>query len=173
MITRAPTFNFWRAAALLVPFATILLATLAMPLPFAIKLGGEWLMPSLPILAIFLWAMYRPDLLPPFAVLVAGLLMDLLIDAPLGVSALAFLAAYAIVISQRLYWATLSGPGVLVGFVIVMFAAGTISWLATSFAHGQWVSPVPVLLEGIMSVIVFPLARHAFEPLHRLAGRGI
>jgi rod shape-determining protein MreD len=172
VIARAPTFNVLRFAAL-VPVATILLATFAMPLPFAIRLGGEWLMPSLPILAIFLWAMYRPDLVPPAAVLLAGLLMDLLIGAPLGVSALAFLVAYAIVVSQRLYWMTLPGPGVLVGFVIVMFVSGTALWLATSFAHGRWVSPMPVVLDGIMSVIVFPLVSGAFAPLRRLTGPGL
>lgn len=170
MIAGGANINPWRAGAFLVPFLSILIAVLMMPLPIAVKFAGYWLMPSLPITAIFLWTMYRPDLLPPLAVLVLGVIMDLLIDAPVGVSALAFLTAYAIVMSQRLYWMTLPRGGVLVGFVIVMLSCDLVSWLATSFAFGKFVSPLSLLLETVISVVAFPLIRRLFEPLQRLAG---
>jgi len=163
-------FNPWRAATFLVPSLSIFITVLMMPLPIAFKFAGYWLVPSLPLVAIFLWTMYRPDLLPALAVLVLGMIMDLLIDGPMGVSSLSFLTAYAIVVSQRLYWLTLPRGGVLVGFITVLFACGTVVWLATSFAYGRFVSPVPVLLEGLMSVLVFPLMREVFGPLQRLAG---
>ncbi|MFZ1990826.1 MAG: hypothetical protein WAW96_13775 [Alphaproteobacteria bacterium] len=163
-------FNPWRAATFIVPFVSIFITVLMMPLPIAFKLAGYWLVPSLPLVAIFLWTMYRPDLLPPLAVLVLGMIMDLLIDGPMGVSSLSFLTAYAIVASQRLYWLTLPRGGVLVGFITVLFACGVVAWLATSFAYGRFVSPLPVLLEGVMSVLVFPLMREVFGPLQRLAG---
>jgi rod shape-determining protein MreD len=163
-------FNPWRAATFLVPFVTIFVTVLMMPLPIAFKFAGYWLVPSLPLVAIFLWTMYRPDLLPPLAVLALGLIMDLLVDGPMGVSALSFLTAYTIVVSQRLYWLTLPRGGVLVGFIIVMLSCGAVAWLAICFAYGRFVSPVPVLLEGLMSVLVFPLMRQVFEPLQRMAG---
>ncbi len=170
MISGGANINPWRAGAFLVPFVSILIAVLMMPLPIAFKFAGYWLVPSLPVIAIFLWTMYRPDLLPPLAVLVLGVIMDLLIDAPVGVSALAFLTAYTIVVSQRLYWMTLPRGGILVGFVIVMLSCGMVTWLATSFIYGKFVSPVPVLFEAIISVVAFPAVRWLFEPLQRLAG---
>ena len=163
-------FNPWRAATFVLPFLTIFIAVLLMPLPIAFKFAGYWLVPSLPLVAIFLWTMYRPDLLPPLAVLALGIVMDLLVDGPLGVSSLSFLTAYTIVASQRLYWLTLPRGGVLVGFVVVMLACGAVAWLSTSFAYGRIVSPMPVLLEGMMSVLAFPLMREVFGPLQRLAG---
>lgn len=170
MISGGTNFNPWRAGAFLVPSLSILIAVLMMPLPIAFKFAGYWLVPSLPIIAIFLWTMYRPDLLPPLAVLALGVIMDLLIDAPVGVSPLAFLTAYTIVASQRLYWTTLPRGGVLVGFIIVMLSSGLVTWLATSFAFGKFVSLVPMLLESIVSVVAFPAVRWLFEPLQRLAG---
>ena len=163
-------FNPWRAATFLVPFLSIFLMVLIMPLPIAFKFAGYWLAPSLPLVAIFLWTMYRPDLLPPLAVLVLGMIMDLLIDGPMGVSSLSFLTAYAIVASQRLYWLTLPRGGVLVGFITVLLACGAVAWLATSFAYGRFISPLPVLFEGVMSVLAFPLMREVFGPLQRIAG---
>jgi rod shape-determining protein MreD len=170
LIASVTNFNPWRAAAFLVPLVSIFVTVLMMPLPIAFKFAGYWLEPSLPLVAIFLWTMYRPDLLPPLAVLVLGMIMDLLVNGPMGVSALSFLTAYSIVGSQRLYWLTLPRGGVLVGFIMVMLSCGAVSWLATSFAYGRVVSPVPVLLEGMMSVIAFPIMRQVFGPLQRLAG---
>lgn len=170
MISRAPNINPWRLAVVAVPFSTLLLAAAIMPLPLSIKIGGYWLMPSLPLIAVYLWTMHRPDLLSPLAVLVVGLLYDLLTNAPLGVSALAFLAAYSIVVSQRLFWLTLSGPGAIVGFVIVILLAETVAWIGISFAYGHFVSPVSGLIELGITVLFFPLARMAFGPLLRAAG---
>jgi rod shape-determining protein MreD len=170
MISRAPNINPWRLAVVAVPFATLLLSAALMPLPFSIKVGGYWVMPSLPLIATYLWTMHRPDLLSPLAVLVTGLLYDLLTNAPLGISGLAFVTAYSVVVSQRLYWLTLSGPGAIAGFVIVMLIAEIVTWAGISFAYGRFVSPVPGLIELAISALVFPLARAAFGPLARVTG---
>jgi rod shape-determining protein MreD len=169
MIGGSPTLTPTRAANYAVPLVTLLVATFMMPLPLAIKIGGAWLMPSLPMLVVFLWGIHRPDLLPSFAVALVGLLLDLLIHAPLGCSSLALVVVYAVTVSQRLYWMTVPG-GLLVGFVIAALLGESTSWLANSFAYGRFLSPVPALLEGFMSVLVFPLVSRLFLPLQRLAG---
>ena len=173
MISRSATFSPWRVAAFALPFATIAGAILMMPLPLSVKAFGYWLMPSLPIIAIFLWTLYRPDLLSPLIVLVLGVLMDLLIEGPVGASSLAFLVAYSIVLSQRVFWMTLPGTGVLTAFAFVIALAETVFWLAVSFAHGGFLSPTPALLEAAMSILVFPLVRSAFKPLQRWAGPAV
>jgi rod shape-determining protein MreD len=173
MISRSTSFSPWRAAAFGLPVATITVAILMMPLPLSLKVFGYWLMPSLPIIAIFLWTLHRPDLLSPLVVLLLGVFMDLLIEGPVGASSLAFLVAYSIVVSQRVYWATLPGPGLLLAFVFVIFVAETTSWLAVSFAHGRLLSPTPALLEAVISVLVFPFVRSAFKPLRRWAGPAV
>jgi len=173
MIGAAPTFTPWRAVTFALPIASIIVAIMMMPLPFAIKLGSYWLMPSLPLITIFLWTTWRPDLLPPVTLLIAGLLMDFLIDGPIGASSLAFLTAYSITASQRVYWISAPEGGMLVGFGLVLLVCGIVTWLANSFAHGELLNPMPVVLEAIVSVMVFPLARRMLSPLHRLAGPAV
>ena len=172
MISSSSGFSPWRLAALAVPLASILVAVLMMPLPFGIKVWGVTIMPSLPLLAIFLWTVYRPDLLPPAAVLLSGLLYDLLINGPTGSSSVVFLAVYAITLSQRVYWKTLQNSGLLGGFVWIAVAAEFLSWATASFSFGHLLNPVPALVEGATSILVLPIARQMFIPLERLVGPG-
>ena len=172
MIARASSFSPRQAAGLLLPFFTIIAAMLMMPLPMGLPLFGQSFMPNLPLLTIFLWTLYRPDLLPPFVVLALGVLADLLMRGPLGVSCLVFLAGYGITISQRVYWAGLKGLGLINGFLFVAFTAELLSWGANSFAHGHLLSPLPAIVEGAASIVFLPLARAVFGPFERLAGPG-
>jgi rod shape-determining protein MreD len=172
MIARARTFNPWHAASLLVPLASILAAILMMPLPIGLKFWGQILMPSLPVIAIFLWTLYRPDLLPPVAVLLLGFFSDLLIHGPVGVSSLVYLAVYSITLNQRVYWTTLRGTGLIGGFFFVLLIAELLQWGATSFAFGRLLNPVPAVIELAVSMLVLPIARAVFRPLERLVGPG-
>lgn len=171
MIARA-SFNPWHAASLIVPLASILAAILMMPLPIAPKFWGFVFMPSLPIVAIFLWTLYRPDLLPPVAVFILGFLADLIVHGQVGVSSLVYLAAYTITLNQRVYWTTLKGTGLIGGFFFVLLVAETLAWGATSFGFGRLLNPTPALVEGAVSMLVLPLARAVFRPLERLVGPG-
>ena len=40
--------------------------------------------PSLPLIAVFYWTLYRPDLMPAVAVFAIGLLQDILFGLPIG-----------------------------------------------------------------------------------------
>lgn len=172
MIANSSEFNLWRLATLAVPLGSILVAILMMPLPFGPKVWGFTIMPSLPLLAIFFWTLYRPELLPPAAVLLAGLLYDLLIAGPVGCSSIVFLAAYGITRSQRIYWKTLQASGLFGGFLFVVVACETISWGAASFSFGRFLGPMPAVVEGITSIVFLPIARRLFIPLERLVGPG-
>jgi rod shape-determining protein MreD len=173
MIARTPAFSPWRAASFLVPLASILVAILMMPLPLGLKLWGHIFMPSLPLIAVFLWTLYRPDLLPPVAVLGLGLVLDLLVHGPIGTSSIVFLAVYAVTLSQRVYWTTLQGTGLVGGFFFVVLIAELVSWATTSFSIGRVLSPTPAFLEAVASMLVLPIARRAFTPLGRLVGPGV
>lgn len=173
MISSTPNFSPWRVVSLITPLASILVAILMMPLPIGIKVWGHTIMPSLPLLAIFLWTVHRPDLLPPMFVLLFGLLFDLLINGPIGSSSVVFMAVYAITLSGRVYWMTLQGSGLIGGFVLVAVAAELLSWGTASFSFGRLVSPTPALIEAIASIAVLPIARRAFVPLERMVGPAV
>src|SRR5260370_19926320 len=57
--------------------------------------------PLITLGGLYYWTIYRPDLLPPVAAFLCGVVLDLLSRAPLGVAALVFLFTRAVVFLQR------------------------------------------------------------------------
>jgi rod shape-determining protein MreD len=92
------TLQPWRwigGPALLSVCATVLLAA-----PF--RLFGVGLPePMFPLCLAFAWAVIRPSILGPVALLVLGLFDDLFWDGPLGLWALALISAYGLALSGR------------------------------------------------------------------------
>lgn len=144
-----PLWNF-------IPVVFTTLAVLMTMVPFGLS-SAVLAPPSFGLVAVFLWAVYRPDLLPPAVVFAMGLLQDLLWGGPLGLWAFVFLASYLLSETQRL---VLIGQGfgfMWAGFGMVAGVAGILSWLAASAYYGQFVPLVPVLVQAVLSLAVFPL----------------
>jgi rod shape-determining protein MreD len=80
--------------------------------------------PILPLVSIYHWAIYRPNLLPVFAVFILGLLQDILVGTPIGLYTLVFLTVYGIVTSQRRFFTGKS-------FLFYWLGFATISMLAS------------------------------------------
>src|ERR1700677_1114140 len=87
-------------ARLALPFAVtllfVLLGVVAWPLPYL----GE-VAPPLALIAVYYWAIHRPDLFRPYMAFLVGLLNDALHYLPLGLSALVFVGMHQLVFSQR------------------------------------------------------------------------
>ena len=67
--------------------------------------------------------------MPPFAVLIIGILQDLLSGSPPGVWTVAFVATYALVDRERDSFAGLSGVGAILGFGAAMLTAGATAYV--------------------------------------------
>ena len=94
------SLNFSRFSAALLPVGSAILLTILVNLPVSL-MGGLFPAPILALPAIYFWALVRPDLMSPFAVLFIGVLEDLLSGGPPGLWAAGFLAAYALADRQR------------------------------------------------------------------------
>lgn len=134
--------------------AVILVMLANMPVSFT---GGVLPAPALALAAIYFWVLVRPDLMPPFIVLLIGLLEDLLSGGPPGLWAAGFLAAYALTDRQRETFAGLSGPGALVGFAGAMLFAGATAYGLASVVYLRWAPLPPLLLESVSTVVFYPL----------------
>src|SRR5258706_12787565 len=96
------------SSALPVGLTLVLVMLANMPVSFT---GGVLPAPALALAAVYFWVLVRPDLMPPFAVLLIGLLEDLLSGGPPGLWAAGFLAAYALTDRQRETFAGLAAAG--------------------------------------------------------------
>ncbi len=74
----------------------VLVAILPLPVPYYSVVA-----PALPLMAVYYWSVYRPDLMPHVAVFIIGLLVDIFAGTPIGVNALVLLLVQVVVAAQR------------------------------------------------------------------------
>ena len=151
---------FWSrldaAARRFTPFGLTVLLVLISAMPFQVP-GLVRVMPLLPLMSIYLWAVHNPELMPIYAVFVIGLLHDTLSGVPIGIYGLTYLIVYATVLSQRRFLAGKSFAVIWVGFTLVAAGAVAIGWVLISAYHTVTVEPAAVVFQYLMSLAVFPL----------------
>jgi rod shape-determining protein MreD len=138
--------------------ATVLLAT-------PIRIFGVSLpQPIFPLAAAFAWALIRPSILPPFALLLMGLFLDVFWGGPQGVWPICLLTAYAaVLVARRL----ITGQDFIV--VWAWYAAATTLALAVAYGVMILVSGTAPNLVAVgwmyflPTLFLFPFARRLAE----------
>src|SRR5262249_21351130 len=114
------SFPLTRMIVTSLPVMLAVFAVIFVNVPVSVT-GGLIPAPLLALCAVYFWSLMRPDLMSPVAILIIGLLEDLLSGGPPGLWAAGFLAAYTFTESQRETLAGLSGIGAVIGFAAAMF----------------------------------------------------
>lgn len=126
----------------------------------AIPAGLPQLSPITPLFGlavVFFWLLTRPSLMPPAAVFTIGLLQDGLSGGPIGLWTLTFLLVQAVTVSQRRrLLGEAAGFGWLV-FAPVAFGAGAAAWLVACIFYGALLSPAPVFVQSVLTVLTYPI----------------
>jgi len=112
--------------------------------------------PALPLIAVFYWTLYRPDLMPPWAVFLLGLLQDILFATPIGVGACVLVIVHAAVSAQRRFFIGKSFGILWLGFALVVALALPVSWLLSCIYYGRLARPDALAFQVLTTVGVFP-----------------
>lgn len=144
--------------ALLCVVATVVLAT---PLRiFGLALPE----PVFPLALAFAWALIRPSVLPPFALLALGLFLDVFWGGPQGLWPLCLLAAYAAVLMVR---RLIAGQDILMMgawyALTIAVAFGVGFFLMTIDAGGGAPSLAALGWQYAWTVLLFPFAYRLIE----------
>lgn len=113
--------------------------------------------PSLPLIAVFYWTLYRPDLMPAVCVFFIGLLQDVLCGLPLGVGAGVLVCVHAAVDTQRAFFIGKSFGVVWLGFAVVAGIALMLQWLIVCAWYGTLVTPDRSFFQALTTIGTFPL----------------
>ena len=148
-------------ARCLMPFGLTVLLVLISVLPLPI-LGFTRVMPLLPLMSIYLMAVYHPNLMPVYAVFLIGLLQDILTGIPMGIHALTYLVAYGTVVWQRRFLVGKSFAVIWVGFSLVGGGGVVMGWGLMSSYHGVLLNPDAILLQYALSLGLFPVLSWLF-----------
>ena len=157
-----------QGARLVVPFASAcgfaLIGVIAWPLPSF----GE-VAPPLALIAVYYWAIYRPDLFRPGMAFAIGLLNDALHFLPLGLTALVFVGVHQLVLRQRRFFAGHSFFVVWWGFALTALIAMFAEWALLCIVRWQMFPVLPVLLQTLLAIVIFPLPSWLLIRLQRAA----
>jgi len=123
--------------------------------------------PFFALMAVYYWTLYRPELLPFWAVFALGLLADILEGGPLGISSLVLLLAYALVLSQREYLAMRGFTVVWLGFLAVAAAAAVLQWGVVCLFYGMLFDVRAFLFQGVLTVAVYPVVSYLLTRIQR------
>lgn len=140
----------------LVPFGITLALMLLTVVPTRIP-GFAAVAPMLPLMGVYYWAIYRPDLLPAWAAFLIGLLYDIIGGTPLGVNALVMLLVQGTAASQRKFFLGKSFAVAWWAFGLLTGGAVGLAWLLVSFLIGRTIDPAPVIFEYLLTLSVFPV----------------
>jgi rod shape-determining protein MreD len=140
----------------LVPFATTLFLLLLTAVPTHVP-GFAGIPPMLPLMGVYYWAIYRPDLLPAWAAFVIGLLADGLAGTPVGVNALVMLLVQGTAASQRRFFLGKSFTVTWWAFGLLTGGAIGLQWILVSALVGHTLDAGAVIFEYLLTLACFPL----------------
>src|SRR5512143_2397270 len=140
----------------LFPFASTLAMLVFGAVPLHIPAFAS-VAPSVSLIAVFYWSLYRPDLMPAWAAFVLGVVQDIFVGLPLGVGACVLIAVHAAVSTQRRFFVGKSFGIVWLGFAVIASAGLAFTWLLTCIYHGAVLSPNAMLFQVLITIGVFPL----------------
>lgn len=138
------------------PLATALLAALIdlMPLPSASPLA---IAPSLTLCVLFFWSIHQPDLLKPWAIFLACLLLDAVAGLPLGLTAFSALVARALLGGRHRLLQAYGFPVLWACFVLAAVLVLALRWLLACLAWSHVFAFEPVVVEILLTVAAYPL----------------
>jgi rod shape-determining protein MreD len=151
-------WSFRSALGASIPFLCAVVGVVTSNVPVSI-FGAMVPPPMFGLMPVYFWCLVRPDLMPPFAVFIIGVLQDLLGGGPPGVWTLSFIGSYAIVDRERDSFAGLAGIGAILGFAAAMLIAGATAYAIISILYWHLPPVAPIVVEIAISVVFYiPIA---------------
>lgn len=140
----------------------VLMSTLPLGLP------GYWrIAPNLVLVAVFYWAIFRPDLLPLSVAFGIGLFQDVLAGTALGLHALILVVVHHVVSSQQRFFVGKSFLVVWWAFTLIAAGAAALMWLVTMALSVAFVDPLPAVFQFVLTVAACPVLVWFFARLHQ------
>jgi rod shape-determining protein MreD len=164
--TPTPAARAGRIVMTIMPFVMGLACVLLSFVP-AGRIFGTATMPAFALMAIYYWAIVRPEMFPVYAVFLVGLLSDLLSGGPIGLWAFVYVLTYALVLTQR--FLAINAPFSIfwLGFLMAAVFAGTVAWGAASLFYGTFIAVKPIIWHLVATVLLFPPFAALFGRIER------
>jgi rod shape-determining protein MreD len=145
-----------------VPLLISVLATLVFAAPIRIY-GLQLPEPVFAMVPAFAWALIRPSILAPFALLLLGLFLDVFWGGATGLWALSLLIAYAMALAGRNMMTGQSRPIMWAWFCGVTAVAMIAGFLFTMLDSLAMPSLLAVFWQFLVTALLFPFAHRLID----------
>ncbi len=154
------------AARSLSPFACTLFLVIVAMVPLKVP-GVSAIVPSLGLISVYFWVIYRPDLMPVWTVFLVGVIQDLLSGGHLGAGTMVLLLVWLAIAAQRRFVS--SGSCTVIWAVFVLLAAGAqaLVWLFNSVIVGMPLDARPLVFQYLTTVAIYPCVAWLFVQVQR------
>lgn len=150
----------------LLPFGVTIVAMLVGMVPLQLP-GYALVTAPFMLMCLFYWVIHRPDLLRPIVVFMIGLLQDLIGGTPIGMTSLAMILAYWLLITQRRFFLGRSFLMLWIGFALVATGAAAVQWVVFALMTASLLDARAVIVQALLGVALFPLVAWLLQRLHR------
>lgn len=143
-----------------------MLIALAWTVVFAVPLqvfGVRLPEPVFPLVLVFAWAVVRPSVVAPFAVLLMGLCLDLFWGGPLGLWAVSLLVAFGVILGARSIIIGQSLPMMVVWYGVTCGIAMGVCFLVARMTAGATPSLIVVAWQFMTTIILYPFAHRLID----------
>ena len=154
-MSAARTLDPWRWLG--VPLVQVLIATVLFGIPLRVW-GLQLPEPLFAMPVVFAWAVIRPSVLAPFAILIMGLFLDVFWGGALGLWALCLLIAYGVLLAGRSMMAGQSKVMLWVWYGIVAGIAQLSGYLFIMLDSKSMPSLTSVGWQYLATIVLFPFA---------------
>jgi rod shape-determining protein MreD len=145
-----------------VPMLQVLGATILFGVP--IQLWGLQLPePVFPMAVVFAWAVIRPSILAPVAIVAMGLFLDIFWGGPMGLWALCLLIAYGLVLGGRSMTAGQSRAAMWVWYAVVTAVAMGAGFLIEAMRARAMPGLVATGWQYLATIVLYPFAHRLID----------
>lgn len=148
---------------LITTFCIVVIAAVPTRLPLL-----TLVLPSLTLIAVYYWTVYRPDLMGAVVILALGLLQDLLVGGPPGVTAFVLLLVYLAVVSQRRFFHGRSFGLVWWGFMLISTGAVALTWVTNVVLTATLLDPTTAAIGLLLTILLYPPIAFALSQAHKI-----
>ena len=145
-----------------VPMLQALVATIIFSIPLRV-FGLQLPQPIFPMALAFAWAVIRPSILAPFAVLILGLFLDIFWGGSFGLWALCLLICYGVAFVGR---SMMAGQGRLIlwgWYGLATATAMVAGYLFVMLDARSTPGPIPLAWQFLATILLYPFAQRLID----------
>jgi rod shape-determining protein MreD len=145
-----------------VPMLQVLAATILFGIPLR-AFGLQLPQPIFPMALAFSWAVIRPSILAPFAILILGLILDVFWGGPLGLWALCLLIAYGVALAGRSMMAGQSRLILWAWYGLTTATAMAAGYLFVILDSRSSPGIIPLVWQFVATIVLYPFAQRLID----------